>query len=260
MALATVLIPTFEHAECLRHSIGSVLEQTMQDFEVLVVGDGAAGGIRRVVDEMGARDKRIRFFDFPKGERKGERHRHEALQHATGRFVAYLGDDDVWMPNHLAALVGLLQNADFGHTLHIGINADGTWIIFPADLENPGFRQRMLTQPFNCFDLTFGGHTLAAYRRLPGGWAPPPPDCPWSDLYMWRQFLAEPWCRARSLMEPTGICTHTHLRPHLTDGQRAEELARLRAEFANPAFREGLWKDAASLFARTAIRNDRANE
>jgi len=253
MTAATVLIPTHEHVETLRHAVASVQLQTLQDFELLIVGDGVADATRVVVAELSAADGRIRFFDFPKGPRKGEIHRHQALQRAQGRFVAYLGDDDCWMPNHLEVLDALLADADFGHTLQLGIGAEGQIVVMPADLQNSAFRSRMLNELFNRFDLTFAGHTMAAYHRLPHGWRTTPPEFPWTDLYMWRQFLAEPWCRARSAMVPTGINTWTHLRPHLSDRERADDLAYWRGQAAAPAFRENLWRDIAQRFARESV-------
>ena len=251
--VATVLMPTHDHAPCLPHSIGSVLEQTVPDFELLVVGDGVGDDTRAVVTALARRDSRIRFLDLPKGERKGERHRHHALEQARGSIVAYLGDDDLWFPEHLATIAELLREADFGHTLHVGIVESGTWIFLPADLEHDPLRQKMLQGPFNFFDFSFGAHTLAAYRRLSTGWAPPTPDCPWSDLYLWRQFLAEPWCRARSAMVPTAICTQTHRRPERSNEERAQELAALRRQIPTPAFRAHLWRQAATSFARAAV-------
>jgi len=253
MTAATVLIPTHEHVETLRHAVACVQRQSLQDFELFIVGDGVAEAARDVVAALSAADRRIRFFDYPKGPRHGEIHRHDALQHATGRFVAYLGDDDCWMPNHLTVLDELLRDADFGHTLQVGVNGDGELLVLPADLENAGFRRRMLTELFNRFDFTFAGHTLAAYRRLPHGWRTTPPDFPWTDLYMWRQFLAEPWCRARSAMIPTGINTWTHRRPHLTDRQRADDLAAWCALSVTPAFREQLWAKIATCFANESV-------
>jgi hypothetical protein len=249
MTAATVLIPTHEHVETLRHATASVQQQSLQDFELFIVGDGVAHATRAVVAELSAADGRIRFFDFPKGPRKGEIHRHQALQHAQGRFVAYLGDDDCWMPNHLEELDALLTDADFGHTLQVGINAKGQIVVMPADLQNPAFRNRMLGEFFNRFDFTFAGHTMAAYRRLPHGWRTTPPE-----LYMWRQFLAQPWCRARSAMVPTGINTWTHQRPHLSDRERADDLANWRTQASTPAFRERLWRDIARCFADESVR------
>lgn len=253
MTTATVLIPTHSHVESLRHAVASVQQQRLRDFELFIVGDGVADATRAVVSELSASDGRIRFFDFPKGPRKGEIHRHEALQHARGRFVAYLGDDDCWMPNHLEVLNGLLTEADFGHTLQVGIDSERQIVVMPADLQNPAFRRRMLTELFNRFDLTFAGHTMEAYRRLPHGWHTTPPEFPWTDLYMWRQFLAQPWCRARSAMVPTGINTWTHLRPHLDDLERANDLAYWRAQAAVPEFRENLWRLTAERFAKESV-------
>ncbi len=253
MTAATVLIPTHEHVESLRHAVASVQQQSLRDFELFIVGDGVADATRAVVAELSAADGRIRFFDFPKGPRQGEVNRHQALQHAQGRFVAYLGDDDCWMPDHLEVLDVLLTDADFGHTLQVGIDADGRIVVMAADLQNPAFRARMLDVLFNRFDFTFAGHTLAAYRRLPHGWQTTPSDFLWTDLYMWRQFLAQPWCRARSAMIPTGINTWTHRRPHLSDRERADDLAHWRTQAASPAFRERLWRTIAQCFATQSV-------
>jgi glycosyltransferase involved in cell wall biosynthesis len=253
MTAATVLIPTHEHVEPLRHAVASAQAQTLQDFELFIVGDGVTDATRALVAELSAADPRIRFFDFPKGPRKGETHRHAALQHARGRIVAYLGDDDCWLPPHLATLDALLTEADFGHTVQVGIDAERRIVALAADLANPAFRARMLTELFNRFDFTFAGHTLAAYRRLPHGWRTTPPEFPWTDLYMWRQFLAEPWCRARSAMVPTGINTWTHQRPHLGDRERAEELAYWRAQAGEPEFRERLWRLVAQSLATQSV-------
>lgn len=254
MPAATVLIPTHNHVETLRLAIASVREQSLQDFEIFVVGDGVGDSTRELVGKLIAEDPRIRFFDFAKGPRKGELHRHEALQDATGRIVAYLGDDDYWMPHHLATLDALLSDVEFGHTMHVGVNASGEIFVLAADLENPDFRNRMLHELFNRFDFTFAGHTLDAYRRLPHGWRTTPPDFPWIDLYMWRQFLAEPWCRARSAMIPTAICTQTHQRPNLNNRERGEDLAWWRAQSRNSDFRDSLWRKAIESFAREACR------
>lgn len=253
MPVATVLIPTHSHAEPLPLAVESVKRQTIQDFELFLVGDGVTDETREVANRLASSDDRIRFFDLPKTGRKGEVHRHTVLQEARGRFVAYLGDDDLWMDMHLATLDEALREVDFAHTMHVGINRRGRFYAREADLEDANFRARILRKLFNRFDINVVGHTLDAYRRLPHGWRNTPDDFPWSDLYMWRQFLAEPWLTARSIMVPTAICTLTHLRPRMKGAARAAELERLLARFPDPSFREEIWRVAARDFAGRAI-------
>jgi len=176
-----------------------------------------------------------------------------ALNDAKGRIVAYLGDDDLWFPDHLERLEAMLRDADFGHTLHAGLNASGVPFFLACDLGNPDVRRSMLSQGINRFDLTFGGHTLAAYRRLPGGWHTVPADTPAADMHFWQQFLAEPWCRARSLMVPTGLCSQTHLRPHLSVAERAAELSSWTGRMAEPGFSTEFYRLAVESLNRAAV-------
>jgi len=108
---ATVVIPTFDHGPTLLRSIPSALAQSVEEIEVLVVGDGAPDVTREIVAKLAASDERVRFFDNPKGPGNGEIHRHAALAEAAGRLVAYLADDDLWMPEHLEVLESLLAEA-----------------------------------------------------------------------------------------------------------------------------------------------------
>ena len=89
------------------------------------------------------------------------------------------------------------------------------------------------------------------------GWEPPPPELGASDLHLWRSFLGEPWCRATTALVPTGICTQTHLRPHLPEAERAAELARLAELSQQPVWVARLrrlvsWRLVARLFSRRA--------
>ena len=73
----------------------------------------------------------MRFFDFPKGPRNGEAYRHEVLQEAKGRIVAYLCDDDLLLPDHVAAMSRVLADADFAHPVTTRFTADGELEYFP---------------------------------------------------------------------------------------------------------------------------------
>lgn len=233
--VATVVLPTYEHAQCLPIAAASVLGQSVTDLELFIVGDGVLPETRRAAQALASADRRVRFLDFPKGERKGERYRHAALEGARGKIVAYLGDDDFWFPDHLERARAMLRRADFGNSQHLGIDEDGELFLIGADLARADLRDFMNARGVNMFDFSFGVHRLSAYRRLPHGWEPPPVDAPGSDFHMWRTFLADPSIRTASIPVPTGICTQTHRRPKLSDAERASELMTLRDRFADPA-------------------------
>jgi hypothetical protein len=233
MMAATILIPTFDHGPAiLAQAIASAQAQSVTDTEIFVVGDGAPPESRAAVEALAAADPRLRYFDNPKGEARGERHRHRALQAATGEIVCYLADDDLWFPDHVEIMRSLLAEADFANGLPGQIDGDGRIQGSFVDLALPYFK-RIILERANRIPTSFGAHRLDFYRRLPQGWGPAPGNSP-SDWHMWRQILAMPNCRTRSAFIPTGICLPSPQRRHMTVEQRAAELARWRATIADP--------------------------
>ncbi len=209
----TVLTPTYNNGACIRAAIASVQRQTLRDYEHFVVADGAPEATLAIVRECAAKDSRIRLFACPKGERNGEASRHMALQEATGEAVCYLSDDDFWLPDHLATMAELLQNADFAHTRHTHLTTYFHIFGNQGSLADPAIRQRMLAEKYNLFGLTCAGHRLDAYRRLPVGWSPAPQDV-WSDFFMWRKWLAAPNVRFAGSSKTTSIHLGRELRQH----------------------------------------------
>lgn len=239
MALAaTVLIPTHNHGRLLEYSIGSALGQTVSEIEVFVVGDGVDDATRGVVLEMVRRDARVRFFDFPKGPRHGEIHRHAALAEARGRIVCYLSDDDLWLPGHLEAMCGWLRDADFAHAVPLNVRPDGYVEVFYGHLSNPVTRERMMGA-WNFIPLSNGGHTLEFYRRLPEGWRTTPAGI-WTDLYMWRQILSVEGVRALSGDRATVLHFPSPHREGWTTEQRVAELERWGERLVEAGFEHSL--------------------
>ena len=200
---ATVLIPTHDHGPLLELSVRSALAQTVDRIEVLIVGDGATPETRAVAHRLTEVDPRVRYFDHPKSPRTGEAYRHELLMKARSRIVCYLSDDDLWLPNHLAVMSRLLEQAEFAHTQVVAVDPGGTVQPTAADLSRPFYRHKLLNGE-NRVPLTCAGHTLIAYRRLSHGWRSTPPGTP-TDLYMWQQFLQNPDLLAVSSPEPTAV-------------------------------------------------------
>ena len=234
----TVIVPTFDHVETLWFSLESALAQTLADFEIVVVGDGAPPRTAEIVAAFTARDPRVRYAPHPKGERHGEAGRHAVLASTRSRYVAYLCDDDLWFPGHLATLATLLADRDLAHTMQIDLTPDGRSYAatFDADADPPALAA--MRRNAAGFGLASGGHTLAAYRRLPFGWRPAPKGIN-SDTYFWLQLLDQPWCRYASHTWPDVI--HLSLvPPDWPAARRTAEVAAIAARAADQAWREDL--------------------
>jgi glycosyltransferase involved in cell wall biosynthesis len=107
--LVTVIIPTYNWSAVLPYSIDSVLRQTMDDFELLVIGDGCTDDSEMVVTSIP--DSRVRWINLPSntGHQAGPNNR--GLQEAKGEFIAYLGHDDLWLGHHLECMIAALESS-----------------------------------------------------------------------------------------------------------------------------------------------------
>ena len=103
----SVVIPVYNRALLLAEALRSVLAQTDQDFEIIVVDDGSTDNPARTVEELA--DPRIVFVR--QENRGGGAARNAGIDKARGRFIAFLDSDDCFFPHHLASMRKLLQNA-----------------------------------------------------------------------------------------------------------------------------------------------------
>ena len=93
----SVAISTYNRADFLRETILSVLNQTMQDFEIVIVDDGGTDHTKQVVDDFN--DSRIKYFWQ---ENQGiSAARNLAAEKSTGFYTAVIDDDDLMHPNRL---------------------------------------------------------------------------------------------------------------------------------------------------------------
>jgi GalNAc5-diNAcBac-PP-undecaprenol beta-1,3-glucosyltransferase len=239
----SVIIPTHDHADTLWFAVESVLQQTHQDFEIFIIGDGAPARTREIAEALHAREPRIHYFPFEKGLRHGESHRDTVIAKTSAEFVCYMSDDDLWFPDHLETMSQLLRDADLAHTMQIEVYPDGkarTWI-FDADVDPLGRDSLRRSRP--TFGLECGGHTLAAYRRLPIGWHPAPAEMP-SDFYFYRLFLQQPWCRYTSFKWPTALHLSSVTRRGWSLPARVAELSAVASVVQDPVRRARLIRDA----------------
>jgi glycosyltransferase involved in cell wall biosynthesis len=102
----SVLIPTRNRPGPLRAALDSVLAQTFVDYEVVVVVDGPDAATEAVL--QAEPDPRVRFHTSAIASGGGAA-RNEAVRRATGYWIAFLDDDDLWMPTKLERQLRALE-------------------------------------------------------------------------------------------------------------------------------------------------------
>ncbi len=105
----SVIVPTYNRPDRLRTALASLAAQTYQDFEVIVVND-AGSDVEFVV--AGSPD-RHRITTICHDRNRGlAAARNSGIRAAKGAYIAYLDDDDRYLPNHLETLVGYLDRRE----------------------------------------------------------------------------------------------------------------------------------------------------
>jgi glycosyltransferase involved in cell wall biosynthesis len=106
--LVTVVIPTRNRRDDLRRAIASVKAQTWSDLEIVVVDDGSTDDTARILAEMATVDPTLRVIRH-ETSRGGAAARNQGIEAARGRWVAFLDDDDTWLPRKLEAQLRALH-------------------------------------------------------------------------------------------------------------------------------------------------------
>ena len=246
--LATVIIPTYDHGPTISFAVQSALTQTICDLEVVIIGDGVPESAKAAIEGC-LEDSRVRFLEHPKSASKGEEYRHLALQNARSKIVCYLSDDDLWLPNHLETMLGLLTKADFAVSRSIACYPGGPneCKIWWSDVEGEAGK-RLLSENTGP-PLSTGGHTLSAYRRLAEGWTSTPPGKP-TDLFFWHKFISDGQFALLSGGLPTVLKFCSISRRGWSNDARASELKEWSELIQCPQFRSTLVSSTLSKLIR----------
>ncbi len=121
----TVIIATYNSSATLQLALETVLRQDFHDIEVWVVGDGCTDNSEETVRAFC--DDRLHWLNLPVNSGGPSIPRNRGLELAKGRYIAYLGHDDLWFPWHLSGLVDCLDKSghDFASSLGAMIGRQG---------------------------------------------------------------------------------------------------------------------------------------
>jgi len=118
VTLVSVILPVYNRAALVGRAIESVLAQTYEPVELIVVDDGSTDGTRDVLERY--KDDILLLEQAHAGPYVA---RNLAIKHARGELIAFIDSDDVWLRHRLSSQVPLMQRADvglvFGDALHV---------------------------------------------------------------------------------------------------------------------------------------------
>jgi glycosyltransferase involved in cell wall biosynthesis len=107
--LVSVIVPTYNRPEMLAGCLRSILNQTYPTVEIIVVNDGGVD-VKKTIDSLNQQYK-IALLQHP-ANRGMAAARNTGIAVARGKYIAYLDDDDSYLPHHIETLVNFLENND----------------------------------------------------------------------------------------------------------------------------------------------------
>jgi glycosyltransferase involved in cell wall biosynthesis/uncharacterized protein YhbP (UPF0306 family) len=186
--LVSIIMPTFNRAEIMGEAIQSILDQTYNNWELIICDDGSTDNTQKVVQQF--KDNRIKYYKLEKGGAAAARN--YGLSVSNGDFIAYLDTDNIWHPQYLLASIGTLAKKQGYYSLYSRyldvVIEDGVYNIKTA--RSLPFDYEELTNK-NYIDLNSFVHRRELYDNLGGFSEELVRQQDW-DLILKYTFLREP--------------------------------------------------------------------
>ncbi len=111
MPKVSIIIPTYNRTQYLGKTLSSIFQQTFQDFEIIVIDDGSPSDENLILCQT---YKKVSYIKINNSGGPAKP-RNIGIKQAKGKYIAFVDDDDLWLPTKLEKQVAILeQNPDFG--------------------------------------------------------------------------------------------------------------------------------------------------
>ena len=154
--LVSVVLRTYKRPDMVGGAIESVLNQTYEAFELIVIDDHSPDETPEIVREYEDEDERVRYIRNE--ENKGHvTTLNIACRQATGKYISFLDDDDRWLPEKLEAQVSRLEELSeeyamvYGATRHKNLETGETITVSSPDLEGDIYHEVLRRGSGNVF-------------------------------------------------------------------------------------------------------------
>ena len=104
----SVIMPIHNGEKYLAEAIESILNQTLKDFEFIIINDGSKDATSSIVERYQKRDQRIIFIDESENKKLAFR-RNQGIELAQGKYIAYMDGDDISLPHRLETQLAFME-------------------------------------------------------------------------------------------------------------------------------------------------------
>ena len=128
--LVSVVIPYYKNQFYIKKTINSVLKQSYQKFEIIIVNDEPGKLSKNILSFLKEKDKRIKIINNRKNIGAG-RSRNKAIKYAKGTYIAFIDSDDIWKKNKLKTQINIMRKFAYNvsHTAYYIIDQKGKKLV-----------------------------------------------------------------------------------------------------------------------------------
>ena len=123
--LVSIITPSYNCAEFIERTIVSVQKQTYTNWEMLITDDCSSDNSVEIIKRIAENDSRIKLFQLDKNSGAGVA-RNNSIEHAQGKYIAFLDSDDMWMPDKLERQIAFMEEkkSALSYTSYMTIDED----------------------------------------------------------------------------------------------------------------------------------------
>ena len=125
-SLVSIITPSYNSSRFIVECVNSVISQTFQNWEMIIVDDDSNDNSRDIISDLSAKEKRIKSIFLEENVGSAEA-RNVAIKQSKGRYIAFLDSDDIWSKDKLEKQISFMNEKDiaFSFTSYQIISEDG---------------------------------------------------------------------------------------------------------------------------------------
>ncbi|CAI0732882.1 glycosyltransferase family 2 protein [Serratia fonticola] len=159
--LISVIMPTYNSEKTVAESINSIKAQTYENWELLITDDCSTDRTWDIISSYAAQDKRIKIYKNNENAGAGFS-RNNSIANASGRFIAFLDSDDLWLPEKLSKQLRFMLNNNyhFVYSCYQKIDESGNkkGVISPPLYTN--YNKTLYTNVIGCLTAMYDSHEI----------------------------------------------------------------------------------------------------